>query len=89
MIPYCSLNANKDSKDKREPECNLFDPVFTNQGLCHSFDALQTSKLLHPSYFKESFENAFKSDLTDLNIVLNLEQNIRHTLIQKNIHLAL
>ena len=79
IIPFCELSDAKrkmNSKDytpttTNEPECHLFDPVVTDVGICHSFNAIKTNEMLHQSYFKQSFENAFKSDLTDNSAIWN------------------
>ena len=69
VIPFCELSDatnNEKTEDgnviTHEPECHLFDPVITNVGICHAFNAIKTSEMLELSYFKQSFENAFKSD---------------------------
>ena len=76
FIPFCEL---KDAKEKKnddiaitnEPECQLFNPVITDVGICHSFNAMKTSEMLQPSYFKQSFDNAYKSDFTDNSTIWN------------------
>ena len=45
--------------------CNLFKPVLTDSGICHSFNAKNMASLLKPSLFKTAFTEAYKSDLGD------------------------
>ena len=75
MIPFCQLKAAKAkqslARTTYEAECNLFDPVVTDLGLCHSFNAQSTTEMLKPSYFVESFKNAFESDLPEDEIIWN------------------
>lgn len=65
MIPWCQLrNGDKDkSLLNVEVSCDLFDPVVTDVGICHAFNPSQTLELLESSYFTESFEEAYKTDL--------------------------
>ena len=58
MIPWCEIDSGEDG------DCTLFDPIVTDQGLCHSFNPTPTLDMLRPSYFSQSFREAFKSDLT-------------------------
>ena len=46
-----------------ENGCDLFQPVITNNGLCHSFNPMPSLEILKPSYFTESFKEAFNDDL--------------------------
>ena len=64
MIPYCSLSVAKDvnGEDPLNPECQLFNPVISDLGLCHSFNAKRPKDMLSPSYFADSFDRAFSSD---------------------------
>ena len=73
MIPWCALNNGNNVKtwhqsiiEEVEP-CNLFQPVVTNNGLCHSFNAKPIHSMLSSSYFLESFKEAFNEDLFDDN----------------------
>ena len=74
MIPWCTLNNGTIVKswhesflEKVEP-CNLFQPVVTNNGFCHSFNAKSIHSILRSSYFLESFEDAFNDDFLHENI---------------------
>ena len=42
--------------------CNLFQPVITDLGLCHAFNPTPTADILAPSYFRDSFIEAFEDD---------------------------
>ena len=46
-----------------ENGCDLFQPVITNNGICHSFNPMPSLEILKPSYFTESFKEAFNDDL--------------------------
>ena len=70
LIPWCDLNDQKISSKLAIDSCNLFEPVITDMGLCHSFNPTPVSKLLAPSYFKEAFLEAFKSDLNPNSTIL-------------------
>ena len=74
MVPYCDLNTGKEKLKSwefkstlgAENHCSLLQPVFTDYGLCHSFNAKAVSDILTPSYFVDSFNDAFGDDfLTD------------------------
>ena len=69
MIPWCTLNNGTkmkswhySTKEKVEP-CNLYQPVITNKGFCHSFNAKPVKSMLKSSYFLDSFEETFKDDI--------------------------
>ena len=55
FIPYCQYMASE------EFACDLFDPVITDSGICYAFNPTPTLDTLNPSYFTESFAEAFKS----------------------------
>ena len=67
MIPTCymeNIDENTDMKQFfREKSCQLFQPVFTDLGMCHSFNPTPVLDLLKESYFTNSFYEAFKDDL--------------------------
>ena len=45
-------------------ECALFDPVITDRGICHSYNAQPSVTMMNPSYFRQSFTEAYENDLT-------------------------
>ena len=51
--------------------CTLFDPVVTDSGICHSFNAVPSLDLLVPSYFTKSFESAFGPDMSEKNFIVH------------------
>ena len=66
MIPMCFFENFLEEESKRrftEDSCNYFQPVFTDLGMCHAFNAKSVTALLLDSYYKESFFEAFKHDL--------------------------
>ena len=67
MIPVCFFEYfNEDTFKKnsfKETSCQLFQPVVTDMGMCHSFNPVPVLDLLEPSYFTESFYEAYKHDL--------------------------
>ena len=54
-----------------ENGCNLFEPVITNAGVCHSFNPTPSADLLATSYFKDSFVSAFGPDLNSNSKILH------------------
>ena len=73
MIPWCELERKKESLEAKYGGgeiCNLFNPIVTDLGICHSFNPRQTMDMLKPSMFTEAFEEAFKDDLP-INPVIN------------------
>ena len=71
MIQWCTLNNGKNVKSWHEYNrdnvvpCNLFQPVITNNGICHSFNPESLQSMLKSSYFLESFKDSFNDDLFD------------------------
>ena len=67
MIPVCFLeHINENTHSKRQfgkESCQLFQPVFTDSGMCHSYNPTPVIDLLTESYFMESFHEAFREDL--------------------------
>ena len=58
MIPWCEIKGGLDGS------CTLFEPVITDQGICHAFNPTPSLEMLTPSYFSHSFKEAFKSDFS-------------------------
>ena len=70
ILPWCQYRDEKKGpkntqggKDFSVDSCQLFDPIITDVGICHSFNPTPTMDLLRQSYFTESFKAAFNSDL--------------------------
>ena len=64
LIPWCNLRNNEDKLNKyKESSCKLFQPVFTDIGMCHSFNPTPVADVLRPSYYRDSFVDAFREDL--------------------------
>ena len=65
LLPWC--NFEKFGSEKLNhfdiDSCTLFEPVFSDFGLCHSFNPKPVLDLLQPSYFKDAFGNTFADDL--------------------------
>ena len=53
MIPWCEI------KGEQYGNCTLFEPVITDQGICHAFNPTPSLEMLTPSYFSHSFKEAF------------------------------
>ena len=53
LLPWCSL-INDENKENQfdAASCQLFQPVFTDLGMCHSFNPAPALNMLKPSYFK-------------------------------------
>ena len=62
-IPAC-IYARKSSKIGQN--CKLFEPVVTDLGICYSFNARSSVKMLKNSSFTEAFLEAYKNDLLGL-----------------------
>ena len=70
IIPWCELKDEKEGpkntyggNDFTIQSCGLFEPIVTDIGICHSFNAKSTMDILRQSYFTDSFKEAFNSDL--------------------------
>ena len=61
FLPICGYSKGKASKSN--VNCNLFDPVITDLGICYSFNAKPITPMLADSSFKEAFVEAYNSDL--------------------------
>ena len=66
FIPLCKYNDTGKAVD-----CELFHPVLTDSGICHSFNPTSSLDMLHQSYFKDSFKEAFKSDFIKDSTIFN------------------
>ena len=64
LLPWCNfVKLGVEKQNLFDPEsCVLFEPVFTDTGLCHSFNPTPVAKLLQQSYFKDTFEKVFAQD---------------------------
>ena len=80
LLPWCELENNKFRVRHADPErvkdfyvekCNLFDPVITDLGICHSYNSVPTLDLLKKSYFTEVFEETFKTDFIEKRYIIN------------------
>ena len=45
-----------------KPNCDLLDPVLTDFGICYAFNPYPSTQLLAQSYFKNTFNEVYKSD---------------------------
>ena len=72
MIPLCSLDTfDKPTveiehlfrQDNVNLNCSLFEPVFTDIGMCHSYNPMPVLDILKPSYYTEAFQGAYEEDL--------------------------
>ena len=71
IIPWCEIKDEKEGpkniyggNDFNIESCDLFNPIVTDIGICHSFNTNSTMDMLRHSYFTEAFKEAFKSDLS-------------------------
>ena len=64
-IPAC-IYASK--KSRIGENCKLFEPVLTDLGICYSFNAQSSLKMLKNSSFTKAFHEAYKYDLLGLSI---------------------
>ena len=64
MIPICSFTG----KEKKETfqgrdgtnDCQLFQPIWTDKGVCQSFNSIAPEKMLADSEFKSLFKDVFE-----------------------------
>ena len=70
MIPACNLKSHgqyendfQNGEFGNNINCQMFQPVVTDLGMCHAFNPMPTLDMLRPSYFTESFNEAFNEDL--------------------------
>ena len=72
LIPQCNLHKSESHSDDVENIkyfdqtkriCNLFEPVFTDMGICHAYNTIPIVDILKPSYYTESFQGAFGTDI--------------------------
>ena len=65
LLPWC--NFEKFGSEKLNhfdtDSCTLFEPVFTDFGLCHAFNPKPVMDSLQTSHFTEVFGNVFEDDL--------------------------
>ena len=86
MIPWCEKKELDDMDKHNVPEqlqtlnCDLFDPVVTDVGICHSFNAKPTADMLQDSYFKKNFETVYKTDLSKESIINGTGSGQEHAL---------
>ena len=64
LLPWCDLKSSGKEKENQfvSNSCNLFQPVFTDSGLCHAFNPTPALELLKSSYFTKAFNDTFKHD---------------------------
>ena len=62
MIPWCKFSDSV-KQDNDGEKCQLFQPIVTDLGMCHAFNPTPILDMLKPSYFTESFNEAFNEDL--------------------------
>ena len=67
IVPICFFqDMDEDSFDKRKyslNSCQYFQPAITDKGMCQAFNLLPVVDIIKPSYFTESFYNAYENDL--------------------------
>ena len=53
LLPWCNLINDENKENQFDvASCQLFQPVFTDLGMCHSFNPAPALNMLKPSYFK-------------------------------------
>ena len=69
IIPMCSLDTFDSPEVDILPSkrayynCSLFEPVFTDIGMCHSYNPMPVVDIIRPSYYTEAFKEAYADDL--------------------------
>ena len=51
--------------------CQYFQPAITDKGICQAFNLLPVVDIIKPSYFTQSFYNAYKNDLINDRVLHN------------------
>ena len=67
MLLGCSYST---SNEKIPTNCNIFDPVVTDLGICYSFNAEPVTSMLTKSSFKNAFQEVYQFDLNESPIEL-------------------
>ena len=64
LLPWCNFKSSgrEQSTHFDAESCRLFQPVFTDSGMCHAFNPIPTMELLKPSYYTRAFDDTFKYD---------------------------
>lgn len=65
MIPKCFMKQFEGEPDAIDLECELFQPTITDMGICPSFNSMQMTEVLEPSYFLDSYMEAYKEDFAN------------------------
>ena len=64
LLPWCILENDEEKYNFFDrSSCELFQPVFTDVGMCHSFNPTPVADMLKPSYYSQSFIEAYGEDL--------------------------
>ena len=63
LIPICNLDQLDAEGMLEGNDCHLFQPVFTDIGMCHSYNPTPVLDILKPTHYTKAFKNAFEYDL--------------------------
>ncbi len=64
FIGYCHYKgANYSHTKELKNRCNLFKPIATDRGICHSFNAGKLSKVMRESNFTEVVKEVYHDEL--------------------------
>ena len=64
LIPECYLQKmDAEEEETVNEKCELFKPVFTDMGMCYSYNAIPVLDILKPTYYTKSFQEVFQDDL--------------------------
>ena len=92
MFVDCSYQEQlmkKPSKStKPKGDCQYFDYVLTNKGVCHSFNSLEQSKIWQPSKIVNTFQQIVRNKNPDRKLGgtgSNQGMTLRQIILQKNI----
>ena len=68
LIPFCRKISRKSYEEESGSpmvdidDCLVFEPVLTELGICHSYNANSSLEMLEESNFKDAFAAAYKTD---------------------------
>ena len=64
FLPWCNLRNDEEKVNSYDKSsCKLSQPVFTDIGMCHSFNPTPVADVLKPSYYRQSFIEGYREDL--------------------------
>ena len=79
MLKYCFMQKYETDPDDTWMNCDLFQPVVTDMGICSSYNPTPMTELMKKSHFMDSFKSAYNEDFIS-NYSLNYGEKLGKTL---------